>query len=344
MQALTWMYADDTTRAEEGRQWGAWAIELLSRIPHSDRELSRVYNRLGWSYVRAGKPQEAEPYLRRALSLGDSVGGPDSMESILALNGLGVALTDRNRLPEALALYERLGATMLRVWGPEHPRTAILYGNLGRLHASLGNGDKALEYAERTLALFRASLSPKHPNLARAELNIGGALLVLERYPEALTHLQASVALFEASLGPKSPELVDALWAMATTLVELLRPAEALPHALRAVTLAQSEPGTPLGGMAGSRLGLVQLALGRPAEALPVLQQAVKSLEALKETAAAGDMAYARFLLARAEWELGRDRAGALQRVAQARAQMEAPGDGWNRKQVDGWLALHAAR
>ena len=77
-------------------------------------------------------------------------------------------------------------------------------------------------------------------------------------------------------------------------------------------------------GLAGPLVGNALLALSRPADAVAHLEQAIGLREAGKGDP--GDLAEARFALAKALWESGRDKKRALALAAAARGPLEAAG------------------
>jgi hypothetical protein len=87
-------------------------------------------------------------------------------------------------------------------------------------------------------------------------------------------------------------------------------------------------------------LGRTLLALGRPTEAVPILEEALVS----RKGADPDLLAETRFALGRALWDAGQDRARAQKLVDDARASYAKVPDEAHVKEVDAWLAVAGRR
>ena len=134
-------------------------------------------------------------------------------ESAVALNNLGVALTESGRPGDALP--HLLRAVEL------HAADARAQSNLGVALTDLDRAGEALPHLLRAVELDAAD--------ARAQSNLGVALTKLDRVGEALPHLLRAVELDAVDARVHSN--------LGVALTELDRAGEALPHLLRAVEL-----------------------------------------------------------------------------------------------------------
>ena len=130
---------------EATRHWGLClarlgetgpAIEHLERLARRRSQDGAVWQALGFAYLAAQRPREAETALRRALRLGPIT--PDE------LRDLGAAVAARGREAEARALYRRA----LRL----APSDAPTWLNLGNLERRQGRPDSALACYRRAEA------------------------------------------------------------------------------------------------------------------------------------------------------------------------------------------------
>jgi tetratricopeptide (TPR) repeat protein len=337
---LIWPLADDATKAQEARRWVRWARALTSRVPNSEQALARILFLEGLSIIRENDANRAVPLLREALALTEAKEGPDSSEAARISNLLAGALGLAGHNDEAEALFEKLLQRQTPILGREHPTIGAALANLSGVYMTKGDHARALEAAEEALRIYKLALSPQHPHLARTRSGIAVALLAMGRHSDALPLLEDALRTMEAAVGAKNPELTDQLSSLAIALVEVGRPAEALPHAKRAVALAETLPDEgKLARAMGGVLGQVQLALQQPAQALPLLQAALKQAEADPAKVAPGELPYLRFLVARAAWEARQDRAAALTLARHALAGLEGPGTALYRPRVEAWLA-----
>jgi len=131
--------------------------------------------------------------MRRALSIGEAILGPDHPNVATALNNLAALLQDTNRLAEAEPLMRRALAIDQQSYGAEHPNVATALNNLATLLQEkwrklpacddVGQGNRKQDaYAtllaeaeplmRRALAIFEASLGAGHPNTQTIERNL----------------------------------------------------------------------------------------------------------------------------------------------------------------------------
>jgi hypothetical protein len=83
---------------------------------------------------------EAEPLMRRALTIDEQSYGPDHPRVATDLNNLAQLLKDTNRLAEAEPLMRRALLILEKSLGPGHPRTVTARNNLAALEAALAQG------------------------------------------------------------------------------------------------------------------------------------------------------------------------------------------------------------
>ncbi len=60
----------------------------------------------------------------------------------------------------------------LKVLGPEHPRVANVYNNLGLAYRHKEDYDKAVEYYNKALKIYLKILGPEHPYVATVYGNL----------------------------------------------------------------------------------------------------------------------------------------------------------------------------
>src|SRR5262249_57752830 len=78
-----------------------------------------------------GRYDEAESLYREALTVAESVGGPDGREVAALLNDLAVLHKFQGRFAEAGRLYRRALKLLEGALGPDHPELPTLYIHLG---------------------------------------------------------------------------------------------------------------------------------------------------------------------------------------------------------------------
>jgi len=251
-------------------------------------------------------------------------------------------LTNQRRLDEAMASYRRGLALADRAVGPDHPRKGVLLSNLAGVEEELGHHDEAISLLRNALRIITATRGPQHPTAAYVHYNLARALLAKGDYPAAHERIQEAIRIREAALGPEHPEVADALDVLATILQADGLYAEALAQSGRAVAIKRKALGPDALDLCYSleNVGFAELSLHAPARAVAPLEQSI----ALREAAglAPAEMVQARFALARALWEVGKDRRRAKALAVSAREGALEHQDATEAGEIAGWLATRS--
>jgi len=246
---------------------------------------------------------------------------------------------------------ERLGQLDQAEEWAEHARAVI--GRLGgdrRLEAWLRSGtgaalyhagrlEEALAESRRALALKREMYGEENQDVGRSLNNVAAALNDLGRHEEARLAQEQALATFQRTLGPAHPLVALALGNLGEMLDALGRHAEALAAFAHALEIwARVGAGDFYRAFAVMGLGQSFLAEGRPAEARPHLERAVRMREAADSDP--GRRAEAHFALARALAPDPAARRRARRLAEQARAEYRRrEGSDAKEREVARWLA-----
>ena len=211
----------------------------------------------------------------------------------------------RDRLAEAIEDDRRAIAAKERALGPEASDVGVSLGNLA--HRLFASGDSAagLQASARAVDIVTQGLGKEHPAAAIPVSNYSEALCRVGRFEEARQLAAQALAIFERETDPNGLRVTYPLYA----------------------------------------LGLSELGLGHPAEALVALERAARIRDALEQVPAR--RAEVHFALGRALHDGGGDRRRARNLVEQACREYSAA----TRTAVDArdfadaqqWLAAHAA-
>ncbi|HSG40156.1 MAG TPA: serine/threonine-protein kinase [Thermoanaerobaculia bacterium] len=325
---------------------------------------------------RQGRYGEAHRLARLAeASLARAGGDPGWQSAILDADASVFRL--EGKLEEALRLQERSLAIAEKHGLRDGLYTSL--SNIGAVYQTLGDYKRALRYFRRALQEVEASRGTLHPETASMHFNLATPLLELKRYGEAEKHLVDSLAQREKLLGPEHPDVAESLDALGVLWTRRERPERALPYNERALRIySLKSPGSMHWALAHNNLaeglrqmgrheealehlrealdtlekrgepegmliaalldslGKVLLAQGRPADAVPPLERAVGVCD---RTAPPEWQADARFALARALREAGRDGRRPVELARQARALFHQAGIEDRAAAVDAWLA-----
>ncbi|MDY7229507.1 serine/threonine-protein kinase [Hyalangium rubrum] len=294
-------------------------------------------NNLGNVFIGMGQFEEAGVQYERALALLEKTLGPDHPDALILRSNLGNVLVFQGRFEDGLNRHERALALREKVLGPEHPYVGASLNNIGSTLMYLGRYEEARQKQERALLLRQKALGPVHPDVASTLCEIGSALQAQGKLEEGRKFIERGLSMWEKTVGPEHPETAEAHRLLGVVLTKLGRHEEARRHHDRALALREKALGAEHPDTALSRLSLaeLQLARGKPAEALPLLERALKHVYRK-------DADDVRFALARALWDTGQDR-------TRARALATEVQEHWQRQAIapklaeaSRWLAAHA--
>jgi tetratricopeptide (TPR) repeat protein len=203
-----------------------------------------------------------------------------------------------------------------------------------------GHWAESLEVADRALKMQRAKLPPDDLQLTPTLLGRAIALNRLERLDEAAQVYDETLAIFERA-GAKTNDMAITLYNRGQLEIKRGRLDRALRDYVRAAALMEEVLGTNANRLIWPLVGQARclIRLGRPAEAIPLLERALK-LPTIPDDSS--EVIYGKYYLGRARVETRRDIAGGLAMVRAARAEM-AP-DPWSAdilRELDAWLAAH---
>jgi len=163
---------------------------------------------LAHTLVGAGRAAEAEPFLEDAVARAD----PDADDAAAwALRVFAEVRIGQARYADAEQLALRAHATLLRLHGDRHPRTAHALTTAANPALHLDRLDDAEQRMRSALATREQVLPPLHPHRAEALHNLAGLALARARLDEAEQLEGEAVRIWEASLGPEHPTLAVAL-------------------------------------------------------------------------------------------------------------------------------------
>jgi tetratricopeptide (TPR) repeat protein len=330
-------------RYDEAQRRGRYGLAAFEAIGGRDqRPLARLLMMIGSAAADQGRFEEALDYDRRAVAIRERPDGGNESDLAGALEALGRVLGDLGRFEEDERTIRRSLVLWEKTYGQENQRYASALFNLAFALAGEGRYEEALAAYRRTLDIWERTLGPQHPRVALALTNIGDLLFKLHRYDESLAYNRRALAVAEKTNGPDHRDAGLARSNMADVLRMQHKYDEALAEYQRALAIFDKKlvPDHPFYVYGYLGVGLTELDRKQPARALPPLERALAVAE--KHTDDRVPIADARFALARAEWEAGRDRGKARERAMAARATYASErGQKEQLAAVDEWLAHH---
>lgn len=196
-----------------------WLLEHYRRsVGEESAEYIDALCGLSGACNELGRPEDGEPYLRRALELARTVFGQDSYEVADILDWLGNSLMRQRRPADALPFGVAAAEAFARLEGESGIRTAEARFNLAGIYRGLARHDEMLALYEQA-----------RPALAdRADNPIGSVRFrqyyiqdVLERpgrLREAEAAYRETLAIGTRSLGADHPETLATMYRLARCL------------------------------------------------------------------------------------------------------------------------------
>ena len=217
--ALEWISSILPDAEYDETNWKLWnrlsphldeVIAAANALKIESEALGAICGKLGlWLFYQA-RHNQAEPLLRRSLSIGEKSYGPEHPNVAIRLNNLAQLLQDTNRLEEAEPLMRRALAIDEKSYGPEHPNVAIDLNNLAQLLQDTNRLEEAEPLMRRALAIDEKSYGPEHPNVASDLNNLAQLLQDTNRLEEAEPLMRRALAIDEKSYGPEHPDVARA--------------------------------------------------------------------------------------------------------------------------------------
>jgi tetratricopeptide (TPR) repeat protein len=256
-------------RHPEAERLARQALVLLASSPSALEQRAQALNVLGLVEQALGRFDEAEQSLRRAAAAWEEHYGGPHPDAAVAWNNLGALYNAQGRYLDAVRITKQAVSIWEKTLGDGHPRVSAALTNLAGQQLRLGEYARAETTARRAVALIEQRYGPSSPMLvpplaqlaevARLRESPGEARAIYARcleilaasedrslegailnslgvlayeqgsYEEAGDRLRRAARLFEARLGARHVETSIPRANLAAVYVALGRTAEAEP-------------------------------------------------------------------------------------------------------------------
>ena len=329
----------DAGRLQEAMKMAAALVADTARIDYApvQAEAEAIEGELE---TVAGDPRKAEALLQRAFYTAEAARDDDlkAETSAYLIEAVGY---HQGRYDDAERWIAQTRATLHRMGGHERLQNWV-ENNVAILYHMQGKYPEAVAAYQRARGIAEAALRPDDPDAARPLGNLALALSEAGRPAEALGYNQRAVDILRKVLGPGHPEVVMHMSNRGEILNALGRFQEAREIFASALAIWAKElpPDHSYFGDSLSGMGQSLLGEGTPEKAVAPLERALAIRE--KTGAEPSQVGDTRFLLARALWDSGRDRARAQTLALSAKVAFgHRPAWGKKVAEIDRWLAAH---
>ncbi len=333
-----------SARHDEALEWDRRADAAIDRLDgdpvlEAERLTARGNLELNLGHIDMALAQFEQSLQMRRRTFGE---GHPSLAA--ARSSMGDVLNRAGRFDEALVAAREAVALGERALGADHPSVGIMHTRLATARIRQGDYTGAAQAAARSAEILSAALGPKHPNVAAAMISQGqaeqrrgrldqaetiykhalslvpgtaNAVIVTailsdlardrQDYAAALTYATQSRESREALYGSNDTRVAIGLMVEGLALAQAEHDTDAFAAFERAQSMTAEQPlAAPVQAVFTAYRGRAHLYGGRPAEAVPLLEQAIGMQKKLG--AEPLDIAEVRFSLVQALWQLDRAR------------------------------------
>ena len=341
---LTYVVGDLREHHDAGFKWGLTA-EAMARQPWSDPgRLTSVTEMMGNVLYEQGRLTAALERYEQALASRAEL-EPDSPMEPLTLANIGLVLHEQGRYEDALPVLHEVLARRRDELDAQHPALAVSLVSLAATLRRLGRHDEALACLEEALDIREPLLGPDSPGVVIVLNELGHLWLDRGELPRALDAHQRALIYGMRTLDPTHSHVAEAWLGLGRVLAAHGLLEGAARHVARAVRTYEQAVGArhPRVGVALSSLGAIELARGERESAREHLELALDILTTAEVPP--GELASARFALARTLWASAGEQQTALALARQARDAWVLVGEPAREQvtEVEAWLAAHRA-
>jgi tetratricopeptide (TPR) repeat protein len=260
------------------------ALGLVEHRRGAAKQLAAALEGLAKATQDLGREAEAEALYRREIDVYRSSGIDFGGQAGFPLSGLATLRHDQGRYAEAAAYMEQALEIERRKFPPDHPDLLDAEYNYAVTLEQAGRAIQAEPVFRKLLASYRRILGPDHSDTYGAQQGLAHDLLSQKRYQDAADEALPAAQGLSRTLGDSDDWTLTA-WSVYGTSACLAGHGDEGLAALRkvaAVRVTQRIADDWREVSARVQIGSCLVALGRYADAEPLLQQSVPILEALR--------------------------------------------------------------
>jgi tetratricopeptide (TPR) repeat protein len=191
--------------SEAERAYGR-AVEILRKqAPSAD--LAAALSNLSNSMSAQGRLKEGEERTREALSIWETLGGPDDPSVAVGLTNLAVLLEAHKKYDEAGLLLNRALRIDEKKYPSNHPRIGMDLNAAGVLAMSRKNYPEAEDLLVRAATIVEKALSPQDPERGQVLLNLGDVYRLEKKMSQAADAFKRDLTVVMTTWDPNDTRL-----------------------------------------------------------------------------------------------------------------------------------------
>jgi tetratricopeptide (TPR) repeat protein len=178
--------------------------QAVTTLTESDNQTS-----LGWKYMDAGRPQQAEQFFKKALELREKVLPGEDPLVAEALDNLGWSYQQSGNHQEGENLFKRAMPILEKAYYADHYSIAPVASHLGHCYVSLNNLEQAEAMHKRAVDIYQKTLVGDHHDIMESTRNLAEVQRKMGKHAEAEALLKKAMKVVDSPLGPVDEFLFD---------------------------------------------------------------------------------------------------------------------------------------
>ena len=182
------------------------ALNVLEGSTDLDSRAATTLNNLGATHEALGEHEQAELRYRHALTMIETIQGPDHPDVVVGLNNLASLYFSQRAFEKAEPLWQRGLSISEKFLGDAHPHLIQPLLTLGLVTQVQEEFDRAESYYLRAIEIGKRALGADHPNLISLYERYASFLRQADRDEDALAVDRQVEAIRAANQRPSPPE------------------------------------------------------------------------------------------------------------------------------------------
>ncbi|MFK7774511.1 MAG: CHAT domain-containing protein [Saprospiraceae bacterium] len=177
------------------------ALDILKQLAgefekgNMAQELAKTQRGISSVYQRKKDFKTAEEYIRKSISIYDTLGSQNLNNKVYSLHQMGNVLKDGGDYQESIPWFEEAIALKNKISGIPNYSAGISTLNIGKAYAYLGQYEKSLKVYQQATEIFDQVLDKNHPKYISLWMSMGNCYLKDGQVTEAHNLFEQSYKL-----------------------------------------------------------------------------------------------------------------------------------------------------
>lgn len=149
---------------------------LFEEENHAE-ELAKIHRSISRIYQRKKDFTTAEEYIRKSISIYDTLGPQNLNNKVYSLHQMGNVFKDGGKYEESIKWFEQAIALKKSISGSPNYDICLSTLNVGKAYSAMGEYEKSLDIYQKTWKMFDQVMGDKHPRYIELWLSMGNCYL-----------------------------------------------------------------------------------------------------------------------------------------------------------------------